>query len=908
MPLSAQQQQDLHALRQIAEKLSTACPDMLQMARETAGAILGRHHLDDLEPDQVYFHRFHEAISSPRTFTGWQHVTQPFQTMTLVQLVMRRFTTAEQDASDLLSTYSGFYSKGAGEVAYDERNEIRLLPKSALDDFWNIDFSHCFDQRASAFWSRHGDDYRTLAKATFLAKALETQAQTSDNALASRVQQAAKALAGEHGGPVTLQYLRQANLPSHGVSVHAFSIGERVASDILRIVMPDGYQLLYTPGETQAFHLFASDREIHAWVLANTLEPAQKARLMSHFPLTAHEASSLHKTVGFFAHFASIDLSGLFDVMWRQWDAAEPGGINKPDTPLQMDAFSHLRLATQQRMADDANFALRSNSDLRKQLWLGYLRAANTVFGPLTALAWPIALAGVGAGIAEIGLDIDQAINGHTSAERLAGVESAIFAVINTLMIGFAGASDARGVASPADAFVPPLEDPVESVIPDENPIEPVAPEALEPVTPEEIEAWLPKEFQPSELDNQLQALQTNEVVTGATGSGELEGIYSKDGNFYAMLGDLAYQVRYVRELNTWVIVDPQQPFAFRQSIPIARDADGNWQVGGSLGLKGGSNQITRKFLSAWRRLNPRPVLPPLTVELYEIPEPQYSELKDFALMGQDADPYHTLRDPYLGSRGRAYHAALNRIDSDAVAFYEHFEQPPRPAIPHFENASDARQFLGSLYQNSEGLVFGEAHREIYARRFLIENMRRLKQLGVKVLYSEHFMIDYQQAALDEFNRTGKLPAELKTYINTWDDNATITATPYGLKQVLYEAFVQNIRVQGIDTMVSYRGIWKSETNLSQPRQNMMNYAAHKIITADQAQRGPSRWVALMGNTHANTFYEVPGVSELEGCLGVRVEGAGIGEALSIGIDPGHAVDGIFVQSDLVLSVPPAIS
>lgn len=892
MTLTEQQQQDQVALKRIATGLSIACPDMVQMAREAALALLARHRLDTLEPDQVYLHRFHEAASSPCTFTGWQHFTPPFESMTLVQLVMYRFTAAEQGASDLLSTYSGFYAKGPGEAVYDEHNEIRLLPKDALDYFWEIDFRSRFEQRASDFCAKHGDDLRTMAKATFLAEALHTCKHAGNGALTTRVQQAAKALAGEHDGAVTLHYLRQSTLPAHGVSLYAFSIGERISSDILRIVFADGHQLLYVPGQLQAFHLFASDRELHAWVLANTVEPLQKARLMSHFPLAEHQPSAAHKALDFLSHFAVIDLGGLLEVMRRQWNAAEIGGVDKPDTPLHIDAFSHLSQAAQQRMTDDAQFALHSNWDIRKDMLRGYLRAGLKVFGPLTALASPVALACAGAGAALITLDIDEAFNGHNSAERQAAVENAFFDIIDTLQFGLAAVSGA-GAISPEP--VPPLE----------APVEPVPPAELEPATQEEIETWVPKAFQPGELTSQLQALQSNDIVTAPAGRETLEGIYTQDGKYYAMVDDLTYQVRYAGELKTWVIVAPENPFAFRQSVPIVRDADGSWKALAPLGLKGGT---PRFLLKAWGRLQPRPALAPLELELYPLAEPERSQLRPFALTGDD--PYGTMRDPFNGSASQAYHRALWQMTRDVEAFYDQVQLPIRPALPAFAPSANARQIIASLYEENQGLVLGESHTEECARQFLTQNMRQLKRQGVNVLYSEHFMIDYQQADMDVFNRTGVLPAELKTYVEAWDAEVQMRETTrtirYTLKRVLYEAYAQNIRVQGIDTMVGYRMNWEMGAPFNAARQRMMNYTAHRIITADQAQRGPSKWVALMGNTHANTFEHVPGVSELQGCIGLRVESGAPRDALSIGVDPGLEVDGELARSDLLLSVPPA--
>ncbi|MFP3335154.1 hypothetical protein SB761_31130, partial [Pseudomonas sp. SIMBA_064] len=87
---------------------------------------------------------------SPRTFNGWQHLDQPYESLTLPQLVMHRFDAQAQDNADVLSYLAGFYSDGPGKDAYDERNEVRLQAKDVLDYFWSIDFATAFKTRMTS--------------------------------------------------------------------------------------------------------------------------------------------------------------------------------------------------------------------------------------------------------------------------------------------------------------------------------------------------------------------------------------------------------------------------------------------------------------------------------------------------------------------------------------------------------------------------------------------------------------------------------------------------------------------------------------------------------------------------------------------------------------------------------------
>jgi hypothetical protein len=148
---SATLSHDRTALINMSERLVEACPDMREMARSIAVEILLRQTGHDTEPDTVYWHRFHTAVSSPRSFNGWQHRDAPWQSMTLPQLVMHRFNPHDQDNADTLQMLSGFYTAGADADAFDERNEIRMLPAQVMSDFWAVDFKSRFQEKLKAF-------------------------------------------------------------------------------------------------------------------------------------------------------------------------------------------------------------------------------------------------------------------------------------------------------------------------------------------------------------------------------------------------------------------------------------------------------------------------------------------------------------------------------------------------------------------------------------------------------------------------------------------------------------------------------------------------------------------------------------------------------------------------------------
>ncbi|ROQ49810.1 membrane-targeted effector domain-containing toxin [Pseudomonas putida] len=888
MPLTAQQTHDHEQLQNLARQLVKHCPDMRQMARDIASHILKKHTRSTLDPDAVYLHRFNTAHSSPRTFSGWEHLGPPSESLTLPQLVMQRFDVNDQDNADLLGYRTGFYSRGPGTGLFDERDEVPMAPREVLDELWKVDFCSAFHQDLTRFWARHSDNFRTLAKANFLSKVLETCAHQTDPARLARLRRVATALAGDASWPPSLSQLQQQARPVAGVRLCTFDIGGHVATDILRVELDDGYQLLYIPGEVDALHLFANHSELYWWVLHNTNAAQNRARFMTHFALADRGEKA-----------SAVGLEHLIDVLFNNWGGNGHDALNQSNTTVHGDGFTHLRDAARQRMIDDANFSLRSNADLRKQLWIGYLKAFGTFASAMAAVDWPVALAAVGAGLAETGLNIDQAVNGHTTAQRKAGVIGAVLAAINTLFNATLLAGPA--VTGEIAEIEPSLDAGTQTA--------PVEPEHTPMATPAELAEWAPAPLIPAERSQLLAPFETNVLLDGhATGSGKFQGIYTLDDGFYAQIDGFPYHVRYIGELRSWAVVDPQNPYSFYRNVPIGLNDEGVWQPL-EQGLKGGAPRFRLKLWGQAQVPAPGPERVPTP---YEVDKALQPELLKASNGGEESNLSGRTFSPNNPAREQAYaqfRTLRDLLVDDAEAFFSTASLPQRPPLPTLAADASARQIIRSVYENSEGLVVGEAHSQLGSKQFLIENMALLKQQKVRVLYMEHLMTDFQQADLDLFNQTGQMPQALKTYVTDLDRGwHTDPAQRYTFMQVLRSAQKQGIRIQAIDCMASYRQAWMGPRPPA-IRQKMMNFFAHRVIAADQAAHGAGKWVALMGNTHANTFESVPGVSELQGVIGVRVEDIEIGSSASVGRDPGlYAVDdGIRetrVQGDLRLQVP----
>ena len=57
-------------------------------------------------------------------------------------------------------------------------------------------------------------------------------------------------------------------------------------------------------------------------------------------------------------------------------------------------------------------------------------------------------------------------------------------------------------------------------------------------------------------------------------------------------------------------------------------------------------------------------------------------------------------------------------------------------------------QIFEAVYKKYDGLCVGERHWEIGAKRILIQNMRKLKDMGVKTIFLEHLLYDKHQKDL----------------------------------------------------------------------------------------------------------------------------------------------------------------
>lgn len=651
----------------------------------------------------------------------------------------------------------------------------------------------------------------------------------------------------------------------------------------------------------------------------NTQAPRQA--FMNHFPLAER-------------HGITENITDLMNHLVSTWGRADHHLINQKDQAVTGDAFSWLRDSPRTAMSAEADLSLTSNGDLRKKLWIGYLSAGLKVFGPMAAVGWPVALPVIGASLANMGLNIDQAVNAKTAAERKEGVIGAIFSAIDALfnLPFFKGVGSVADVSAEVEAaeYSEATPPPEESVPPDEQaPVTEETEAALPPageITPISSEAVQPSDIPQTYLSNELL-----EGETPISEPGKFQGIYRLDSDppYAILLDDNAYYVRYFPDAQGggyWAIVDPARPNQFIHSLPVRLNAEGRWERMPKLGLQAGGQCVGKECEIGLEMAVREPEqnnagqtgaeggdevshaasgaqsrAPRLVTTSYDVEPRVRGGLRKWAL---------NLRETHVriqfGPDGAIImpdHYALHFTEkfrtlvSSARRFYQNLvwdTLPPRPQIPAVDSSTTLHTLIERIFNAAPGLVISETLDRITSMRLMIENMPSFASQGVKTVYMRRLLSDFAQMELNGYFNSGVMSEDLEEYLTHLGTDPT---GRFNELKLVKSARQNGIRVQATDCAANYK---KTTASVRVDEQMLTNHMTSEIMFSDQTLNGPNKWVLLTGVENTNTFRGLAGVSELEGGIGLRVEEVSPGEGQSIAIDPGIEIDrGPFVENDV---------
>ena len=863
---------DKATLKALAVELIQSCPSLNDSAHATACTILKKHGVNDLDPDAVYYHRFKSAQSSAKTFTGWEHILEkPYESTTLTQLVIRRFRATDFDNADLLDLYGGFYTAGPAYGDFNETNEVRLHGNDVLNDFWSIGFDTLYTRQLDDFWHTHADNFRVLAKCNFLSKAV--QALDLKQLSADDLQTCINAVAANVTWPVSLAMLQAQAQPTQGLQVYTLDVDGHVAFNLLRIVDKTGRQIIYTPGDTPAFHVLETPADMHWWVLERMNQEQSRTDFLCHFFLSDRLA-------------LKENITPLMNQLVGTWGKSDHHLINRKSQAISTDAFSWLRDRTRWTMYDEAQQLLTTQKDLNKQIWKGYLLAGLKVFGPMAAIGWEIALPILGASIALLGLNIDQAVNGRTQAERKAGVTAAVISGIELLfnLIALIGpgpitevgpevdAAEAAEVEKYRKALQPePVDEPAMALVPERTP---GLPAVEEPPIPQ---AW--------------KRQQGLEGATAMTEGGRYRNIYSLQSNPATVIQfkDAVCYVRYEADVNgegSWAIIDPQNPNVFYGSRPVRLNAEGEWELAQrpSDAVRGGSpvdtvsaseaskgsglryHQMPTSYGNPGYRTQPSSLSTPYDLDNIDSFNTRLamSGAPDHVKMIPDSRgriTYFYTSDYFINPmRTKILTAARNFFSRP---FFPHI-LPERPALPTLTPETSATELLAKALENAPGLVVSESQSRVASLYILIKHMPKLARQGVKTLYLNRLFNELHQLDLDAYASSGEPSANLKAYLQEMDSQLPVN---YNTLALLDAAKAAGVRVQATGGLANYRSF-----SVAVDEQMAKNFLTSEIIRLNQLKHGVGKWIVLTEAQNTNTFRGVAGISEINGGTSLRIE------------------------------------
>ncbi|MBH3450523.1 hypothetical protein I5S84_16850 [Pseudomonas putida] len=417
------------SLAQLAQRMLGHFPDLHRMARQAAGHVLHQQLGYWVDPDRLYWHEFHAAATSSRSYTGWCHSGPPWRSLSLTELVIQRFSPQQQDSADELSVYGGFYRVDASHIDYDERNEVRLDPQHVLKAFWQLDFAGRYTEALSRFRSQHGEDYCVLARARFLAAVGQSTLSEPERRELMVATFAVPAL------PISVQGLRQPRPVNAQRGWSTLAIGGISARLLFQHKLKTGKLCLYLADAQAVVQVFDNRHALTAWLADQAATPEGRERLVRLFVGDGVLAQPLRLRIS----------------TYLKWLAQSRGDITIAGQAIAGDLFVHLREAVMDDLTSDAHERLTTNAQLRKANWLAGLQAASLVIAPMAPFGWPVLLTSLGLGTVSLALHLDRALNG-----KRAWRTAAWWAVLTDILFILLDAAMMRAGDLFSDSRVPP--------------------------------------------------------------------------------------------------------------------------------------------------------------------------------------------------------------------------------------------------------------------------------------------------------------------------------------------------------------------------------------------------------------------------------------------------------------------
>ncbi|MEM1283538.1 MAG: hypothetical protein AAGG81_08300, partial [Chlamydiota bacterium] len=211
-------------------------------------------------------------------------------------------------------------------------------------------------------------------------------------------------------------------------------------------------------------------------------------------------------------------------------------------------------------------------------------------------------------------------------------------------------------------------------------------------------------------------------------------------------------------------------------------------------------------------------------------------------------------------------------LQLSSVRFYPQYEAAPSLNVRDFKalQIEDSKLRVNTYSEvhnkllkdlDFEGVIYGQNCDRSLTRQMIIEEMPKLKKMGVETIYIEFFETELQ-GILDEYltNDHLEVPKIIENVLKEiWGFSHY---NSYSHLQLIKTAKKHKIRVVGLETARSMMAGHGHFRNFSKDRNLWFKTVALDIITTNQ-QKKESKYIVLCGNTHLTSLNDNAGLSEL---------------------------------------------
>ncbi|HHV7357653.1 TPA: dermonecrotic toxin domain-containing protein [Morganella morganii] len=423
--------------KQKAQELRNRFSDPAKVARNIAGNKVYERTGQNLDPDNIFLHQFtlSQTVKDTNSCTGYAHNGKPLHTETLTQAYMDNFNVFRKRqfssfmdvlnkgaASSAGNGYipdhmnnpeltapfftgpdklSGLYLADAGSTHFGAENEVKYLPSDLKNDIYDANIMKQIEEQQQTFWRENSEEWRAMAKGQFIE---EARLAYVNNTLSQQAYEIA--IKGGAANiilydPVTMSELNESAAAASSVKVSFLNVLTQSYSwsptepgpyqsfyktNILCFTGKDGREVLYIPGNSNAFREFKDEKALKAWFEQQIKKEETRNAFLQHISLMDRQSEAEEALIEL-ADSEIYDDCGMGDL--------KPTIIKRSikteyDTE---DAFSALTLLTKERTKQDTDILISSNGEIALESFRQILQVVSMLAMPILPMFGPVGIA-----------------------------------------------------------------------------------------------------------------------------------------------------------------------------------------------------------------------------------------------------------------------------------------------------------------------------------------------------------------------------------------------------------------------------------------------------------------------------------------------------------------------------------